>query len=116
MIQEHILKVMPLRQLCSKCRREDSLTADSNYGYWSNLANSGDLCSTAPLQRWNVDSYYSPEAGYHAGGIYARLGCHLSNIDKFDNQFFNLPKSEALLLDPHARLLLEATQARAPTL
>ena len=58
-----------------------------------------------------MDSHYSPEAGA-ADRIYTRLGCHLDEIDSFDNNFFRLPKSEAMLLDPHARLLLESAQVR----
>lgn len=56
-----------------------------------------------------MDAYYSPEQGSESS-IYARLGYYLEQIDAFDAGFFRLPKSEALLLDPHARMLLENTQ------
>ena len=92
----------------------NTLSAGRGSGFGANLSKSVDLCSPTPLQRWNVDSHYSPESGT-AAGIYARLGCHLDEIDSFDSHFFRLPKSEAMLLDPHARLLLQTAQARICT-
>ena len=68
-----------------------------------------NLCTPPPLQRWDADLYYSPEAD-RGDSIYARFGCFLADIESFDAGAFSLPRSEALLLDPHARMLLEQTQ------
>ena len=37
-----------------------------------------------------------------------RIG-KINNIEKFDSNFFNIPASEAHVMDPGARLLLEHT-------
>ena len=76
--------------------------------FWANLVHGADLQAPPPLQRWDTDRVYTPEAS--SGGIYARFGCHLAGLEAFDAIFFRLPRSEALALDPHARLLLRHTQ------
>ena len=81
--------------------------------FWANLSSSTELCSQTPLQKWNLDAFYSPEASSN-GPINARFGCYLTDAHTFDNNFFRLPKPEALLLDPHARMLLETTQVPRP--
>ena len=77
--------------------------------FWASAVQGINLCAPPPLQRWDADLYYSPEAG-RGDSIYARFGCFLDNIESFDAGNFGLPKAEALLLDPHARMLLEHTQ------
>lgn len=78
--------------------------------FWENLSRSVDLSTPIPLQKWDMDAYYSPEAS--SATIYARSGHHLDGAESFDSSCFELPRSEALLLDPHARLLLESSHVR----
>ena len=44
--------------------------------------------------------------------INARHGCYLLDVESFDAAHFRLSKSEATLLDPQARMLLEECQVR----
>lgn len=79
------------------------------------MKNGCNLSCVPPVDRWNMDACYSPEHGSDSS-VYARFGYYLDRIDAFDASFFRLPHSEALLLDPHARMLLEDTEVLFSTL
>ena len=70
-----------------------------------------DPCNVAPLQRWDTDQLYAPEAA--PGKAYTRFGSFLASVEAFDASLFKLSRAEAVPMDPHARLLLESTQVAA---
>ncbi|EMB79344.1 polyketide synthase [Streptococcus mutans] len=43
---------------------------------------------------------------YNFNNLSFRKGNYLQNIDLFDYSFFNIPRSEAMMMDPNARLML----------
>jgi acyl transferase domain-containing protein/acyl carrier protein len=76
--------------------------------FWQILRDGVDTATDIPADRWDIDAYYhqDPET---QGKIYARQGYFLSEVDKFDAQFFSITPREAITLDPQQRLLLEVS-------
>jgi polyketide synthase PksN len=64
---------------------------------WSNLEAKKDLISEIPGDRWDYKQY--PDV--------AKWGGFISDIDKFDGEFFKISPREAMLMDPQQRLLLQ---------
>jgi acyl transferase domain-containing protein len=65
-----------------------------NYtAYWNLLRNGATAIARGPQGRWESDAKY--------------FGGWLEDIDAFDASFFNLKDSDARVLDPQTRLLLE---------
>ncbi len=65
-------------------------------------------CSIRELgpDHWDVERYYSPEAGA-AGRTISKWCGQVDDVHCFDNAFFRISPREAALLDPQQRLLLE---------
>lgn len=76
--------------------------------YWDNLRNGRDCISEIPEDRWNYRQYYSGEDGKKKG-MYCKWGGFLSDIDKFDPQFFHISPTEARFMDPQERLFIQAS-------
>ncbi|MCW3465913.1 SDR family NAD(P)-dependent oxidoreductase [Chitinophaga nivalis] len=74
--------------------------------YWDNIAAGRDCVTTIEKDRWDVDAYYKA-GGEKTGDVYSRWLGALEDIDKFDPLFFNISPSEAELMDPQHRILLE---------
>ncbi|XP_071581800.1 fatty acid synthase-like [Temnothorax nylanderi] len=70
--------------------------SDNLKEFQENLFNKADLGSS-DHGRWN-NSYNMPH----------RIG-KVNNIEKFDSEFFNIPATEAHIMDPMTRMLLEHT-------
>ena len=65
-------------------------------------------CSVRELgsDHWDIERYYSPEAGA-AGRTISKWCGQVDDVHCFDNAFFRISPREAALLDPQQRLLLE---------
>ena len=57
-------------------------------GFWETVAQEKDLPSTVPLQRWDVDEYYSPEGKGRQLSMYVRQAAFVENVDHFDASLF----------------------------
>lgn len=55
-------------------------------GFWSSLTHGEDLPSVVPLQRWDANRMYSPDA--RDGTVYARLAVFIDNIASFDASLY----------------------------
>ena len=75
--------------------------------FWQTAAESGDLQTVVPLERWDMDAAYAPDQV--AGGltIYARFAALCADVMDFDAAAFRIPRAEAVSMDPQQRLLLE---------
>ncbi|CAE7676784.1 ppsC [Symbiodinium pilosum] len=83
--------------------------------YWAVLSGGTDTIIRVPLQRWDLELYYSPEPDAQAEGKgYIQHFGMLSDeqMSMFDNEFFNLSPHEVRFLDPVQRNCLEVGQAR----
>ena len=76
--------------------------------FWENLKNGVNSIREIPTDRWDIDQYYSPDHDTPNTSV-SKWGGLLDEIDKFDNQFFNISPREAESMDPQQRLLLEET-------
>jgi acyl carrier protein len=77
-------------------------------GFNAAIAAGVSLQAVVPPQRWDVDACYHPDGGTRR--MYVRFGGWLDGLAGFDAAAFRLSASEAVCLDPQARMLLEHTQ------
>jgi len=76
---------------------------------WSLLQDPRDLLRPIPAGRWNLEEFHHKDGDYH-GHSNARSAYFLAGENthrQFDAQFFEMNASEAKLLDPQIRILLE---------
>ncbi|KAL4457259.1 hypothetical protein ABPG75_012124 [Micractinium tetrahymenae] len=67
------------------------------------ISSSADSCRVTPFCRWGVDSR-APGVSHRPGG---RFGRFLGGVEGFDAGAFSISPSEALLVDPQQRMMLE---------
>ena len=58
------------------------------HGFWRVLQSQKDLPSTVPLQRWDIDEYYSPESKGQQLSMYVRMAAFVEDLDQFDHSLF----------------------------
>ncbi|KAI9715397.1 MAG: Type I Iterative PKS [Chrysothrix sp. TS-e1954] len=76
-------------------------------GLWEFLAQAKSAWSRVPVDRFNQDGFYHPDAA--KPGFFSSKGGHFlpDDIYAFDAPFFNLKADEARAMDPQHRLMLE---------
>ncbi|OKI85250.1 polyketide synthase, partial [Streptomyces sp. CB02058] len=76
---------------------------------WQMAAEGRDVVGAFPEDRgWDTGQLYDPEPGAE-GKVYTREGGFLHGAGGFDSAFFGIGPNEALVMDPHRRLLLEVS-------
>lgn len=76
--------------------------------FWNNLYKGFDAMTEVPLDRWNVDAYWTAVTEpLTAGKIYTRGGGFIEDAEYFDSQAFRLAPREVEQMDPQQRLALE---------
>ncbi|MBJ6364096.1 SDR family NAD(P)-dependent oxidoreductase [Paenibacillus sp. GCM10012307] len=77
--------------------------------FWNIVENQVNCIADFPETRSQDISRYLVFKGLSEGGIRYNKSAYLSEIDKFDYQFFKLSPREASLMDPCQRLFLETS-------
>ncbi|GAM17140.1 hypothetical protein SAMD00019534_003150 [Acytostelium subglobosum LB1] len=70
--------------------------------FWNVVANGGDCLTRIPADRWDADAIAQKEFKLNN-----RQGGFISDLDKFDPQFFGMSPKEAAQIDPQQRLILQ---------
>lgn len=89
--------------------------ASSPEAFWNVLTSGRDCFTEVPKSRFNVDLVYRPYSEFLKTSCvpnmatYCRVGAFLSDAHLFDNQRFQLPLKEIMMMDPHHRLMLEVS-------
>lgn len=107
-IQEIIEKIQtePIAIIGMDCRFPGK--ANNPQAYWDLLRDGIEAIADIPTDRWNTASYYDPDPNI-PGKMYTNKGGFLDQVDKFDPQFFSIPRLEAVNMDPQQRFLLEVS-------
>ncbi|MCC7368640.1 MAG: SDR family NAD(P)-dependent oxidoreductase [Chloroflexi bacterium] len=74
--------------------------------FWDLLAEGRDAIEETPRSRWDADALFDPNPDA-PGKVASRWGGFLTNVDRFDAEFFGMSPREARSLDPQQRLTLE---------
>jgi acyl transferase domain-containing protein len=74
--------------------------------FWLNLEAGVNSITEIPLQRWDVQKYYSPNPQERNKSISKWSGL-IEGAEEFDAQFFGISPREAKVIDPQQRLMLE---------
>ncbi len=80
--------------------------ANSPEQYWDLLRQGKDAIIEVPPDRWNVETYYSPNPKA-PGKTISRWGGFIDSMQMFDARFFGISPREATQMDPQQRILLE---------
>lgn len=91
----------PIAIVGLSCRLPGAQNVDA---YWELLRDGRSaVLDDAPDGRYDLDPYVADH------GVYTRRGAFLSDITRWDSEFFGSPPREALRMDPQQRLLMELT-------
>lgn len=80
--------------------------ANDPASFWNLLRDGVDAITEVPPDRFNIDDYYDPELG-KPGKMNTRWGGFISDVDRFDADFFGITPREVQSMDPQHRILLE---------
>jgi acyl transferase domain-containing protein/NAD(P)-dependent dehydrogenase (short-subunit alcohol dehydrogenase family)/SAM-dependent methyltransferase/acyl carrier protein len=81
---------------------------DGPEAFWRMLSGRVDAITEVPPDRWPADEFYDADPSA-AGKMATRWGGFLSQVDRFDADFFGIVPREAERMDPQQRLLLETS-------
>lgn len=110
-------EIIPLHQLTQQ-QSKDAIAiigmdgrfpgAGSLTQFWENLSNAEHAITEIPSDRWSLDGFYEEGTESRRSGLsYAKWGGFITDVDKFDPQFFGISAREAAQMDPQERLFLE---------
>jgi hybrid polyketide synthase/nonribosomal peptide synthetase ACE1 len=74
---------------------------------WDLLVSPSDISKEIPLDRFNLDAFYHPDANHHGTFNTRRSYFVEEDIRNFDASFFHIHPREAETMDPQQRILLE---------
>lgn len=77
--------------------------ADTLDCYWRNLVQGNDEIREIPQERWDWKKYYSYDRELNKS--HSKWMGSIEDIDKFDNEFFEISSREAELMDPQPRII-----------
>ncbi|WPX99228.1 Putative polyketide synthesis protein [Candidatus Megaera polyxenophila] len=80
--------------------------ASNTEEFWQNLITGKNCIQVIPKDRWDWKQFYDPDKNID-GKSYGRHGGFIKSIRSFDSLFFNISPSEAEILDPQERLVLQ---------
>lgn len=82
-------------------------SSDEYNDLWNNIINKRDCITDFPeYRKKDVIDYLKYKNKFSDNLTYFK-GAFLSQIDKFDNKFFNIPPNDAKVMDPKQKLFLE---------
>ena len=94
----------PIAVVGMACRLPGGI--DSPRKLWDALLQGDDLVTDIPLDRWDAEEIYDPEAGAPGRSV-SKWGAFLDDVTGFDPDFFGINEREATAMDPQHRVLLE---------
>lgn len=80
--------------------------SDNLEEYWENLKTGTDMITEVPAKRWDVGQYFSNDRN-EAGKTYCKWGGFTSGIYEFAANYFKISDVDAVIIDPHHRIMLE---------
>ncbi|MFY9337157.1 MAG: beta-ketoacyl synthase N-terminal-like domain-containing protein, partial [Mycobacterium sp.] len=94
----------PIAVVGMACRLPGGI--DSPRKLWDALLQGDDLVTDIPVDRWDADELFDPEAGVPGRSV-SKWGAFLDDVTGFDPDFFGINEREATAMDPQHRVLLE---------
>lgn len=73
--------------------------------FWENLAGGVNSIREIPADRWDWRKYYGDP--HEINKVRSKWGGFIDDVDKFDADFFQISPTEAQLMDPQQRLMLQ---------
>ncbi|MDJ0796950.1 MAG: beta-ketoacyl synthase N-terminal-like domain-containing protein [Calothrix sp. MO_167.B12] len=99
------LEMEPIAIIGIGCRFPGAKTPEA---FWHILRNGVDTITEVPSERWDIDTFYHPEAATPRK-MNTRYSGFLEQVDQFEPSFFGIAPREAQHIDPQQRLLLEVS-------
>ncbi len=84
--------------------------ANNIFQFWENLKNGKDSVSTVPTERWSRTLKENIVEIFNKKYKDPLSGSFLTDIDKFDADFFGIAPKDAVFMDPQERIFLEIAQ------
>lgn len=77
--------------------------------YWDNLKEGKISITEIPEERWEQSKFATNDVK-EKFKIYCNTGGFIADSKRFDYEYFNMSKEEAIILDPQQRVMLQLTK------